>query len=205
MSIAIETHALQTQKLIYEATTNRNYIRQYATLLQRQYQKELNLTVKNIEQEAVNSRNPVFIIREGHKIIGGAKLFISDSIQTKLPMESTEFSTVSILPQGCNIHTRAEIGRLVIDPDYRGGEIIYSIISTITKHAIHQGCSHLFVLAPPINAVLYRRVCTALGMPTRIRKDITVPVKPEYQGLGLRLLSCDLRKMTQQQTYDVAV
>lgn len=180
--------------ITYESATNKNHIEQYGRLLKKQYRKELNLKIEDITKVDLNPLQQTFIIRHGEKVIGGAKLIVSYDHNNLLPMESDNFLTTDLFPSGCNSLARADIGRLVLDQEYRGWELIYRIISVITQAAISKGCTHLFVLAPPLNAVLYRRVCTALGMPTKIRKDVDVPVKEEYRELGLRLLSCDIRK-----------
>lgn len=186
---------IESRPTIYESTNDKNHIQQYAKLLKHQYKKELNLNIADLATERLNTFEKTFVIRLGNKVIGGAKLYLSFDQYKYLPMESDKFLTTTLFPADCKNPARAEIGRLVLDPEFRGGQHIYRIISLITQTAIEHGCSHLFVLAPPLNAILYRRVCSALGMPAKIRKDVTVPVKAEYKDLGLRLLSCDIRNM----------
>lgn len=187
--------------LTYEFTNEMVYMLQYAELVKQYYKKDLNLDLAASKMDGdlynLNSNERVFIVRDGETVIGGAKLsFSSVGSNRLLPMESSVFRVQSVLPQNCTGYSYAELGRLVVNPDFRGKEVLARIIQELTAYTIQQGGGYLFVLAPPLNAVLYRRVCKGLSMQVMIHKDVDWGEKDAYRHLQLQLLSCDIRKFS---------
>ncbi|MDH5183234.1 MAG: GNAT family N-acetyltransferase [Gammaproteobacteria bacterium] len=189
--------------LTYEFTTDMRYMLQYAELVKQYYKKDLNLDLaaSNMDQDlcCLNRNERLFIVRDGITVVGGAKLSFSSTLSdVLLPMESSEFRVQSVLPKKYGKYTYAELGRLVVNPDFRGKEVLARIIQELTAYTVQQGGGYLFVLAPPLNSVLYRRVCKGLSMKVAIHKDVDWGEKDAYKHLQLQLLSCDIRELYPQ-------
>lgn len=186
--------------LTYEFTSNNYYLLQYAELVKQYYKKDLNLDLEasNMDKDLcrIYPHERLFIVRDGEVVIGGAKLsFSSVESTTLLPMESAEFRVSTVLPENFSAFSYAELGRLVVNPEYRGKEVLARIIQDLTVYTLQQGGGYLFVLAPPLNSVLYRRVCKGLSMQVSIHKDVDWGEKDAYRHLQLQLLSCDIRSL----------
>lgn len=184
--------------LHYEFTTNEFYLQQYAQLVIEYYKKELNLDLEghNMARDLCNQKDNerVFIVRDGDKVVAGTKLtFSSTHAAELLPMESEAFRVQTLLPENFADESYAEIGRLVVDPAYRGKEVLAEIITSLAYYTYRHGGGYLFVLAPPINAVLYRRVCKGLNMNVQAHKGVNWGNKAAYSHLDLQLISCDIR------------
>jgi len=121
-------------------------------------------------------------------------------------MEEGEFTVTGYLPEDFVEQSYAEIGRLVVDPTYRGKDVLHTMVAELTTFARRQGAGYLFVLAPALNAVLYRRVCRSLRMPIELHKEANIPDKPLYRRLDIKLLSSDIRCVNhEEERYDIAV
>lgn len=185
--------------LIYEFTDNSVYMDQYSELVKQYYKKDLNLDLAASDMDkdlcCLKSNERLFIVRENEEVIGGARLsFSSINAGTLLPMESSEFRVETLLPKDYAQSSYAELGRLVLNPDFRGKEVLARIIQQLSEFTLQQGGGYLFVLAPPLNSVLYRRVCKGLSMQVTIHKDVEWGEKEAYKHLQLQLLSCDIRE-----------
>lgn len=184
--------------LSYEFSTDENHMLQYAELVKEYYKKDLNLDLSASNMDAglyqLNDNERLFIVRDGEKVVGGAKLSFSSAMsKTLLPMESSEFRVQTVLPEDYQHSSYAELGRLVVNPDFRGKEVLARIIQELADYTAQQGGGYLFVLAPPLNSVLYRRVCKGMSMQVTIHKDVDWGEKEAYKHLQLQLLSCDIR------------
>ncbi len=134
------------------------------------------------------------VSRYGDRVVAGAKLTLSSQQQgRRLPMEVEGFRVSAILPADYGPAPYAEIGRLVVDPDYRGKEVLARMIDAIRSFTLRSGGGYLFVQAPSLNAVLYRQVCRGLSMRVVIHKGLSMACKELYSHLQLQLLSCDIR------------
>jgi GNAT superfamily N-acetyltransferase len=204
----------QVGQLTYGFETDENYLRQYASLVNQFYKKDLDLDLaENHMEGGLEQAMPgeyFYLVRDGERVIGGAKIsFASTASTTSLPMEEGEFTVRGYLPKDFGEQGYAEIGRLVVDPGYRGKEILHTMVAELATFASHQGAGYLFVLAPALNAVLYRRICRSLGMPIEQHKDANLPDKPLYRRLDIKLLSSDIRGFVHESVamdrYDIAV
>jgi hypothetical protein len=185
-------------QLVYGFESEEKYLRQYAQLVNQFYKKDLDLDLaENNMQGGLEYAAPgeyIYLVRDGEKVVGGAKISFSSTVSdTPLPMEEGEFSVRNYLPEGYGPQGYAEIGRLVVDPGFRGKEVLHTMVAELAAFARRQGSGYLFVLAPALNAVLYRRVCRTLGMPIELHKEANLPDKPLYRRLDIKLLSSDIR------------
>lgn len=201
----LQTHYL-SDNYQYEFTSNADYLEQYASLVLQYYKKDLNFDLsesKLSDQLTVCNENEyVFIVREGNHVIGGTKLsFVKTASSQKLPMEEADFTIKHYLPEKYNAEFHGEIGRLVIDPEYRGNDVLQNMVDKLMTFSVLHHCHYLFVLAPRLNAVLYRRLCNQLQVPATIHKQAMLPDKQLYRDMGIQLLSCDLLPKHAQLTY----
>lgn len=195
---------VNSNHLTYEFTRDPDLLQQYASLVIQYYKKDLNLdlTENNLSKEITRCAHNeyVYIVRDDDRVIGGTKLtFCQPGLNQQLPMEEETFSVQSLLPRNFNYSFYGEIGRLVIDPSYRGKDILQNMVKNLMLFSLSHHCGYLFVLAPRLNAVLYSRICKQLKTPATIHKDITLPDKEMYRDLQIKLLSCDLYHLAQQE------
>ncbi len=196
--------ALNDNQLTYEFTRDPDLLQQYATLVIQYYKKDLNLdlTENNLSKEITRCAHNeyIYIVRVNNRVIGGTKLtFCQPGSNQQLPMEEESFSVQNLLPNDFNYTFYGEIGRLVIDPSYRGKDILQNMVKNLMLFSLSHHCGFLFVLAPRLNAVLYSRICKQLRTPATIYKDITLPDKQMYCDLQIKLLSCDLYHLARQE------
>jgi GNAT superfamily N-acetyltransferase len=214
MNTVMHGDNLNVGQLVYGFETDEKYLEQYASLVSQFYKKDLDLDLmENNMQGGLEQPKPgefIYIARDGDRVVAGAKIsFASRGAGTSLPMEEGHFTVQGLLPDGYG-QSYAEIGRLVVDPTYRGKEVLHTMVAELTEFAVQQGCGYLFVLAPALNAVLYRRVCRSLKMPIEVHKDAGLPDKPLYRRLDIKLLSSDISGFHHQANevvghYDVAM
>lgn len=195
--------------LIYEFTRDPELLQQYAELVIQYYKKDLNLdlTRNNLNQEITrcHQNEYVYIVRENNRVIGGTKLtFCQSETKQQLPMEEDCFSVKHYLPDDFNYTFYGEIGRLVIDPSYRGKDILQNMVKNLMLFSLSHHCGYLFVLAPRLNAVLYNRICKQLKTPSSIHKDAVLPDKKMYRDLQIKLLSCNLNQLAELEQHAIA-
>ena len=214
MSAVMNGDNLSVGQLVYGFEVDDKYLRQYASLVSQFYKKDLDLDLmENNMQGGLEQPKPgeyIYIARDGDRVVAGAKISFASRVSgTSLPMEEGAFTVHGFLPEAYGQQSYAEIGRLVVDPTYRGKEVLHTMVAELTAFAVQQGCGYLFVLAPALNAVLYRRVCRSLKMPIELHKDANLPDKPLYRRLDIKLLSSDIRSLyateAEREQYDMAV
>jgi len=201
---------LSDKHLSYEFTRNPDFLQQYASLVIQYYKKDLNmdLTENNLSKEITRCGHNeyIYIVRDNNRVIGGTKLtFCHPRSNQQLPMEEETFSVQHYLPKDFNYSFYGEIGRLVIDPSYRGNVILQNMVRNLMLFSLSHHCGYLFVLAPRLNAVLYNRICKQLKTPSKIHKDAILPDKQLYHDLQIKLLSCDLKPMVQHSLLNQAM
>jgi len=202
LTTSFDTNA-KDDHLTYEFTRDPDLLEQYAELVIQYYKKDLNLdlTENSLNQEITHcSQNEyIYIVRENNRVIGGTKLtFCQPETKQILPMEEVDFSVKGYLPDDFKFSFYGEIGRLVIDPSYRGKDILQNMVNNLMLFSLSHHCGYLFVLAPRLNAVLYSRICKQLKTPATIHKDAVLPEKQIYRDLQIKLLSCDISPMAQR-------
>lgn len=174
-------------------------LKEYANLVLEHYKKDLKLDLSKHQMSddlhIINFNEHVLIVKDGDRVIGGSKLiFTHQNNPLRLPLESDSFRVKDILPDNFGSHSYCELARLVLHPSYRSKELLTNVVSELAKFSIQQRCGMFVLMAPPLNAVLYRRVCKTLNLPMQIRNDIQVEQKAAYRQLGLKLITCDLRQ-----------
>lgn len=211
MMLAINTKSdVNDKHLKFEFTRDPDLLQQYANLVIQYYKKDLNLdlTENNLSNEITHcSQNEyIYIVRDNKRVIGGTKLtFCQPNLNQRLPMEEDNFSVQGYLPAEFNHSFYGEIGRLVIDPSYRGKDILHNMVKSLMLFSLSHNCGYLFVLAPRLNAVLYNRICKQLKTPSKVHKDASLPDKQMYRDLQIKLLSCDLKPMHQHAMLSEAI
>lgn len=198
MNAMMKSEDFNLGQLVYGFEDRDKYLQQYASLVSKYYKKDLDLDlVENKMDDGLEQPEQdeyIYIVRDGERVVGGAKIsFASVELGTTLPMEEAGFSVHAYLPPDYQNPRYAEIGRLVVDPTYRGKDVLHTMVAELTEFAVQQGGGYLFVLAPALNSVLYRRVCRNLKMPIELHKDANLPDKPLYRRLDIKLLSSDIR------------
>ncbi|MDH5517929.1 MAG: GNAT family N-acetyltransferase [Gammaproteobacteria bacterium] len=201
MSALYNIKNLINDKVVYEFSNNKEYLEQYSQLVDRYYKLDLDLDLAENNMRAgcdeLLTDEYVYIVRENARVVAGARVNFSErSDEAGLPMEEPGFSVLNYLPQDFNHPCYGEIGRLVVDPTYRGKDVLKKMIFELIEFMIRKRCGYLFVLAPVMNSVLYRRICKSLKIPIVIHREAQVPDKALYRRLDIKLLSCDLRALS---------
>lgn len=198
------------QNISYSFDHKKEDLNAYAELVMEYYKKDLKLDLQQNNMAdslyRLDRNETILIVKDDDRVIGGSKIIFSHLTSNQLlPLESEKFRINNILPKEFGNYSYCEYARLVLHPDYRGKTIISRLVATLTDYAIQQGAGLITLMAPPINAVLYRRVCKGLGMPMQIRNDIEVDQKAAYQQLGLKLITCDVRQLnTSEMSHRIA-
>jgi len=180
------------QEIIYECTTNMQYLRQYYFI--REYAYRLDLQLKNFSgvEDEIDQYSHFIIARKGHFCIGGARLTISPvSNRVRLPLEYDEFKIINVLPE-LQTTNFCELGRTAILPDYRSADILDNIFKLSAEIARKFDCTHMMGVSPPAVARRFKASYQHLGYKTEIREDILPPVAAIHEHLSLKFILVDL-------------
>lgn len=181
-------------------------LKEYANLVLEHYKKDLKLDLSKHQMSddlhKIDFNEHVLIVKDGDRVIGGSKLiFTHQNNPLRLPLESDSFRVKDILPDNFGSYSYCELARLVLHPSYRSKEHLTKVVNKLADFAVQRRCGMFVLMAPPLNAILYRRVCKTLNLPMQIRNDIEVEQKAAYRQLGLKLITCDLRQRLEVDSY----
>jgi len=193
---------LKQNNITYTVDRSTSDLKEYARLVLEHYKKDLKLDLSKHQMSddlhKISLNEHVFIVKDGDRVIGGSKLiFTHQNSPLRLPLESDSFRVKDILPDNFGSYSYCELARLVLHPSFRSKELLTELVDKLAEFSIQQDCGLFVLMAPPLNAVLYRRVCKTLNLPMQIRNDIQMEQKAAYRQLGLKLITCDLRQQSE--------
>ncbi len=160
------------------------------------------------ESDAENYGDPddqmLLVHDENGHCLGGACLRISTSHKSVIldlekdisPSPGKKyFSLRDSLPEmELDRYSYAEFNRIVLEPSLRKGEITKKMFLAILDRCIKYRVRYMFGIGDMIRTRLYKRIYSNVGVYCVIQKDLDIPMRPEYEGLKMHLLSGDMKK-----------
>lgn len=192
-------------------TRNKKLIADYARLRKRLYASDPRFVGFRIFNDAgaedyADPNDQMLILHDGRRCLGGACLRIStpedpvilDLEQDILPSAGKfYFSLRENLPDlELHRHAYAEFNRIVLDPSLRKGEATRRIFQAVLERCIQFRVRYMFGIGDKVRTRLYRQVYHSIGLDSRIRDDVNIPIRREYEGKKMYLLAGDCASVT---------
>ncbi len=176
---------------VYEFTRERQLLRQYCEM----YQRECRIVDDPdflAAEEDYNRDAHILIARIGSECIGGGRLSIRSTEQTKpLPIEIADFRLENCFPGLKRPGMRyGEVSRLVLRPEFRDGRASLEMWKQFGQKIIDLDLAVTYAAAPLINLRAYRKHCRSLGAEVKIHMDVELPPYPGFEQVTDYLLSC---------------
>ncbi|MES2985293.1 MAG: hypothetical protein V4735_08915 [Pseudomonadota bacterium] len=173
------------EELTVECSTNLQYLNQYFFIRQYAYQNDLKVATFNGEEDAIDRRSHLIIVRKGHFCIGGARLTISSAWNPqKLPLERGSYNVHDYVPELAGT-SYCELGRTALLPQHRDNAAVDGIFHLAVNIAKQHGCKYMVGVSPPSVARRFKKAFEALGHRYELRGDVPAPTGPENQHLKL--------------------
>ena len=157
------SNMLSDNKIQYIWSNNLYYIKQYSSIIDEQFDEELNLqdVYKKISDTDFRSFYRLFMIQE--KVIGGFRMVINDPYtEYSLPSEKPGFTfkdTFKKLDLANNKYT--ELSRFAVDPSYRNNMEHYRDgFHAYKEKMIELGVKYLFLCSSKSRFRIYNRFAT---------------------------------------------
>ena len=88
--------------------------------------------------------------------------------------------------------SHAEIGRLALLLDFRGGDVVKNIVRHCLGLVQLHHCSRGFWMAPLKQALYYKRVLSHMKMHSTLHRQVDIPYTDLYRHQQFVIGSCDL-------------
>ena len=165
--------------LVYELTHDAGYLHQYARLL----------------DKPIPGDGDVLIARIGNHVIGGCRLTFSYSKdRQRLPMESTDCRLQQQFPDlPLRNVTYAEVSDMAVFEEYRQRDLVMDeLVRRAIKRCTGKQACFVFALTPLPQARAYQHAAAGMALHWKLRKDIAVPDRREYDGVNMLMSVLDL-------------
>lgn len=175
------------EQVTYEFTRDLGLLHQYYQLREQMFISVWGLKHFYGGKDKYDDISDILIARSGNLCVGGGRLtYSSPKNPIDTPIEYGDFRLQKLFPEldlGSKIY--AECTRLALLPEYRTKEISFEIYRRIVQYHLRIKASYGFWVAPLPLARTYRQNCINLGFPCKIRLDIEIPDKEDYQGIKM--------------------
>lgn len=146
----------------------------------------------------------MLILYNGNRCYGGACLRIStpkhpvvlDLENDILPTSGKYyFSLRERFPEmELDKYAYAEFNRIVLHPSLRKGEATRRIFQAVLDRCVQNRVRYMFGIGDRVRVRLYRQIYHNAGMECRVRDDVDIPMRTEYEGMKMQLLWGDMKK-----------
>lgn len=189
-------------------TRNKTLIHQYKQLRKQLYDIDKRFVGFRYfnELNAENYEDPddhMLILHDRHQCYGGACLRISTpkhpvmlDLENDILPESGKFYfslREHLHDMQLNKHAYAEFNRIVLHPSLRKGEATRRIFRTVLERCIKHKVRYMFGIGDRVRIRLYKQIYTNFGMDCQIQENVDIPLREEYEGMKMYLLSGDLK------------
>lgn len=204
--------ALNTKDGIeYQMRFTKNYdlIEQYKLLRKELYPKDprfkgFRFFTQIGAEDYEDPDHQMLMLYNGNRCYGGACLRVSTPKRpTILDLENDImpgkdkyfFSLKERFPEmELDKYAYAEFNRIVLHPSLRTGEATRRIFQAVLDRCIDYRVRYLFGIGDKVRIRLYRQIYTNAGMECKIRDDVDIPLRQEYEGMKMQLLWGDMKR-----------
>lgn len=155
-------------------------------------------------EEYEDPDHQMLILYNGNRCYGGACLRIStpqrpivlDLENDILPEKEKYFFSLKERFPGMQLdqYAYAEFNRIVLHPGLRTGEATRRMFHAVLERCIDYRVRYLFGIGDRVRIRLYRQIYTNAGMECKIRSDVDIPLRQEYEGMKMQLLCGDMKR-----------
>lgn len=171
--------------VIVECSTDLQYLNQYFFIREYAYRTDLKVATFSGQEDALDRKSHLLIVRKGHFCIGGARLTISTREQRQpLPLERGDFDVQHYVPE-LRTANYCELGRTAMLPQFRDNAATREIFALAIRIAKEHRCQYLVGVSPPSVARRFKMTFESFGYRYELRKDVPVPLGAENQHLKL--------------------
>ncbi len=175
--------------LEYEFTRDEALLHQYYRIREQAFIHRWGLEYFHAEKDYIDEISDILIVRKGKLCVGGARLtFSTPENHVMLPMEGADFNLRNVFPElTLNSAIYAECTRMAVLPEFRTKEITQKLQYHVVQRHIERHAQYGFWIAPILVARNNRQSGTNLGVHCKIRMDIKIPEREEYEGIKMYL------------------
>lgn len=186
--------AKEPMQVVYELTRDAGYLHQYFRLREEMFISVWGLDHFCGKKDEYDDESDIMVARIGNNVIGGCRLTFSTLGGNKhLPMEKQDFILEDQFSE-LSLHELkyAEISRMAILPDYQNSVVMLELSRQLLKRGAEKKARFAFTLAPAPLARNYRKAANLFGLNWKIRNDIAIPDREEYEGIKMVISTLDL-------------
>ncbi len=186
--------AKEPAQVVYELTDDPGYLHQYYRLREQMFISVWGLKEFSGLKDEYDDESDIMVARVGNQVIGGCRLTFSTPNDRKhLPMEKQDFILEEQFPELPLYDLKfAEISRMAILPEYQNSIVMLELSRQLLKRGAEKKARFAFTLAPVPLARNYRKAAHLFGLNWKIRNDIAIPDREEYEGIKMVVSMLDL-------------
>lgn len=184
----------QAESVTYELTRDPAYLHQYYRLREEMFISVWGLKQFCGQKDEYDDESDIMVARIGNHVVGGCRLTFSTPEDRKhLPMEKQDFVLEDQFAELSLYDMKfAEISRLAILPEYQNSIVMLELSRQLLKRGAEKKARYAFTLSPVPLARNYRKAANLFGLNWKIRNDIVIPEREEYEGISMVLSMIDL-------------
>ena len=180
-------------KFFYNETKH-PMVQEYFQIRDKAFKEQWNLKKFSGGEDSYDKNAYILIVLSNHKVVGGARFFISNKGNNLLPMETDSFKLSNLISDADLLNCKyAEISRVAIKDDLRQGVISTLIYEQLLcKKAPELNIKYVFCVTTMKLARSARIACKRIGINLEIQRDIEVPDLETYENLTMYVSKMDL-------------
>ncbi|MCE2926347.1 MAG: GNAT family N-acetyltransferase [Rickettsiales bacterium] len=181
------------EQVVYELTRDPGLLHQYFRLREQMFISVWGLKHFSGGHDAYDDSSDIMVARVGNHVIGGCRLTFANNRGLLLPMEQNDFILEDMFSE-LSLHKvkYAEISRMAILPEYQNSIVLLELSRQLMKCAANQKARYAFTMSPVPLARNYRKAASLFGINWKIRNDIHVDDREEFEGIKMVLSMVDL-------------
>jgi len=186
--------AKEAERVTYELTRDPGYLHQYFRLREEMFISVWGLKQFSGQKDEYDDESDIMVARIGNQVVGGCRLTFSTPEDRKhLPMEKQDFVLEDqFVELGLYDLKFAEISRMAILPEYQNSLVMLELSRQLLKRGAEKKARYAFTLSPVPLARNYRKAAHLFGLNWKIRADMEIPDREEYEGIKMVLSMIDL-------------
>jgi hypothetical protein len=184
-------------KIVFEFSHAPDMIHQYCTMRENMFISVWGLKHFSGVKDRFDDISDVLVARKGLLVIAGGRLTVATpSRPVTMPLESPDFKLAEQFPDlNLSAHSYGEFSRLAILPEFRAGSVFPELAQRFIRKAVAEGVDFVFNMAPLPLARSYRQAMQMFGLSWKMRNDVPVPDREEFEGIKMIVSVMDLRPL----------
>lgn len=209
--------AIAIENAVFEVTRDQAVMDSYLRLRQlldcndERFKGFRLFSFNNKKKETLKKQERMVVIKNGTECVGGAKLSLClENNRLLLPSELDMTSDLigtsrkkylfrNLFP---DFHLEqknyGELGNISLHPDYRDGDYLVTLIAKLLLESFENNLDYLLAMTDKIRWRRYNQIAKKFDTSVVLHKEIEVPVKKDYEGIKMHLISIDMSKVNKR-------